>query len=70
MIEYLCPLCASYFSINYVDMQDKDVDMQDSYVNMQHNYVDMQKKLQSNKSYKKSQISPTCDIQETRYATY
>ena len=42
MVAYLCPLCASYFSFNYVDMQDKDVDMQDSYVNMQHNYADMQ----------------------------
>ena len=35
MVAYLCSLCASYFSRNYVDMQD-------SYVNMQHNYVDMQ----------------------------
>lgn len=42
MVEYLCPLSASYFLINYVDMQDIDVDMHDSYVKMQHNYVAMQ----------------------------
>lgn len=28
-MEYLCPLCASYFSIEYVDMQDQYVDLQD-----------------------------------------
>ena len=26
MVAYLCPLCVSYFSIKYVDMQDKYVD--------------------------------------------
>ena len=42
IVAYFCPLCASYFSIKYVDMQDRYVDMQDSYVNMQDKYVDMQ----------------------------
>lgn len=34
MVACLCPLCASYFCINYVEMQDKYVHMQDSYVNI------------------------------------
>ena len=54
-------------------MQDKYVDMQDSYVNMQHNYVDMQENCNQMRiitSSKKSQLSPTCDIQDGRYATY
>lgn len=42
---YLCPFCACYYSIKYLDMQDKYmyVDIQDSYVNMQHmlTYVDV-----------------------------
>ena len=42
MVAYFCPLRASYFSIKYVDMQDRYVDMQPSYVNMQHKYGDMQ----------------------------
>lgn len=35
---YLCLLCACYYSIKYLDMQDKYmyVDIQDSYVNIQH----------------------------------
>lgn len=67
MVEYLCPLRASYFSINDVDMQDKDVYMQDSYVNMHHNYVDMQEVCNLIRFIKKTSISniankwiPTC----------
>lgn len=41
MVAYLCTLCASYISIKYVDMPDKN-DTQDSFVNMQHDYFDMQ----------------------------
>lgn len=51
-------------------MQDKDFDMQDSNVNMQHNYVNMQENCNQIRVIKKSQISPTCDIQDARYATY
>lgn len=40
MLVYFCPLCASNFSINYVDMQKKYADMQDINVNMHHNYFD------------------------------
>lgn len=37
MVANVCLLDASYFSINYVKMQD-------NYIHMQHNYVDMQQK--------------------------
>lgn len=42
MVAYPCPLCASCFSIKYVNMKDNYVDVQDRYVNMQQNYVEMQ----------------------------
>ena len=42
MVAYFCPLHASYFSTDYVNMQDNYVNMQDKYVNMQDNYVNMQ----------------------------
>ena len=35
MVAYLCPLHASYFSTDYVNMQDTYVNMQDKRVNMQ-----------------------------------
>ena len=35
MVAYFCPLRASYFSTDYVNMQDTYVNMQDKYVNMQ-----------------------------------
>ena len=44
MVAYFCPLRASYFSTDYVNMQDTYVNMQDKYVNMQDNYVNMQDK--------------------------
>ena len=36
------PLHASYFSTDYVNMQDNYINMQDKYVNMQDSYVKMQ----------------------------
>ena len=42
MVAYFCPLHASYFSTDYVNMQDTYVNMQDNYVNMRDNYVNMQ----------------------------
>ena len=42
VVAYFCPLHASYFSTDYVNMQDIYVNMQDIYVNMQDNYVNMQ----------------------------
>ena len=44
MVAYFCPFHASYFSTDYVNMQDTYVNMQDNYVNMQDNYVNMQDK--------------------------
>ena len=44
MVAYFCPLHASYFSRDYVNMQDTYVNMQDKYVNMQDNFVNMQDK--------------------------
>ena len=41
MVAYFCPLNASYFSTDYVNMKDTYVNMQDKYVNMQDNYVNM-----------------------------
>ena len=41
MVAYFCPLHASYFSTDYVNMQDTYVNMQDKYVNMQDNYVNL-----------------------------
>ena len=37
MVAYFCPLHASYFSTDYVNMQDTYVNMRDNYVNMQDN---------------------------------
>ena len=34
MVTYFCPLHATYFSTDYVNMQDTYVNMQDNYVNM------------------------------------
>ena len=42
MVAYFCPLHASYFSTDYVNMQDNYVNMQDKYVDMRDNYVNMQ----------------------------
>ena len=44
MVAYFCPIHASYFSTDYVNMQDTYVNMQDKYVNMQDNYVNVQDK--------------------------
>lgn len=69
MVAYLCPLCASYFCIKYVDMQGKYVDMQYSNVNMQHNFVDQQANcnlVRIAKKISKYQKLPTCDFQHAR----
>ena len=42
MMAYFCPLQGSYFSTDYVNMQDTYVNIQDKYVNMQDNYIKMQ----------------------------
>lgn len=42
MVACLCPLCASCFSVNCVDMQDGYVGVRDGCVSMQRGCVDMQ----------------------------
>ena len=44
MVAYFCPLHASYFSTDYVKMQDTYISMHDKYVNMQDGYDNMQDK--------------------------
>jgi hypothetical protein len=51
-------LYASYFSLDYADVQDKNV-------NMQHNYADMLDNGNLENSQKSSRFSPTCDFQHS-----
>lgn len=41
MVAYFSPFVARFFSIKYVDTQDKNADKRDNYVYVQHKYVNM-----------------------------
>ena len=66
MVAYLCPLCASYFSIKYVDMQDKYVEMQ-----YNCNQIRIIKKISKNLKYRPLVTSKMLDATYlSRHATY